>query len=184
MSKVNYRPISLIPTIVKIFERLIHQQLFEYISCFFSPLLGRFRRGCNTQHVLLNVLQSCNNSIDNKGLAGAVFMDLSKAFDCGNHGLLLAKVSAYGLNSDALQLIRSYITNRKQRVKINSSYSTWEQIKIGVPQGSALGLLLYNVFVNDIFWFADHMKICNYADDTTVFAYHSDLLINCILICS
>ena len=129
MNKVNYRPISLIPTIVKIFERLIHQQLSEYISCFFSPLIGGSRQGYNTQHVLLNVLQYCNNSIDNKRLAGAVFMDLSKAFDCGNHGLLLAKLSACGLNSDAVQLIRSYITNRKQRVTFNSSYSTWEQIK-------------------------------------------------------
>ena len=69
------------------------------------------------------------------GLAGTFFMDLSKAFDCVNHGLLLAKLSAHGLNSDALQLIRSYLTNRKQRVKINSSYSAWEQIKMGVPQG-------------------------------------------------
>ena len=95
----------------------------------FSPLLGGFRQGYNTQHVLLNFLQTCKNSIDNKGLAGAVFMDLSKASDCVSHGLLLAKLNAYGLNFDALQLIRSYLTNRKQRVKINSSYSKWEKIK-------------------------------------------------------
>ena len=129
MNKVNYRPVSLLPTIAKVFERLIHRQLSEYISSFFSPLLGGFRHGYNTQHVLLNFLQSCKNSIDNKGLAGAVFMDLSKAFDCVNHGLLLAKLSAYGLNLDALQLIKSYLTNRKQRVKINSSYSKWEKVK-------------------------------------------------------
>ena len=175
MNKVNYRPISLLPTIAKVFERLIHRQLSECISSFFSPLLGGFRHGYNTQHVLLNFLQSCKNSIDNKGLAGAVFMDLSKAFDCVNHGLLLAKLSAYGLNLDALQLIKSYLTNRKQRVKINSSYSKWEKVKIGVPQGSVLGPLLYNIFINDIFSFANHAQICNYADDTTVFACHSDL---------
>ena len=118
--------------------------------------------------------RSCKNSIDNKGLAGAVFMDLSKAFDCVNHGLLLAKLSAYGLNLDALQLIKSYLTNRKQRVKINSSYSKWETVRIGVPQGSVLGPLLYNLFIIDIFSFATHAQICNYADDT---ADNSDLVI-------
>ena len=101
-------------------------------------------------------------------------MDLSKAFDCVNHGLLIAKLSAYGLNMDALELIRSYLSNRQQRVKINSSFSDWKEIKIGVPQGSVLGPLLFNVFVNDIFWFAHRTKICNYADDTTIFACHPD----------
>ena len=175
MSKKNYRPISLLPTIAKIFERLMHRQLSEFTARLFSPLLGGFRHGYNTQHVLLNFLQHCKNSIDNKGLAGAVFMDLSKAFDCVNHGLLIAKLSAYGLNKDALQLIRSYLSNRQQRVKINSSFSDWKEIKIGVPQGSVLGPLLFNVFVNDIFWFVHRTKICNYAGDTTIFASHPDL---------
>ena len=175
MSKKNYRPISLLPSIAKKFERLMHKQLSEFTERFFSPLLGGFRQGYNTQHVLLNFLQYCKNSIDNKGLAGAVFMDLSKAFDCVNHGLLIAKLSAYGLNMDALQLIRSYLSNRQQRVKINSSFSDWKEIKIGVPQGSVLGPLLFNVFINDIFWFANRTKICNYADDTTIFACHPDL---------
>ena len=102
-------------------------------------------------------------------------MDLSKAFDCVNHDLLIAKLSAYGLNMDALQLIRSYLSNRQQRVKINSSFSDWKEIKIGVPQGSVLGPLLFNVFVNDIFWFSHRTKICNYADDTTIFTCHPDL---------
>ena len=178
MSKKNNRPISLLPTIAKIFERLMHRQLSEFTARFFSPLLGGFRQGYNTQHVLLNFLQYCKNSIDNKGLAGAVFMDLSKAFDCVNHGLLIAKLSAYcdyGLDMDALQLIRSYLPNRQQRVQINSSFSAWNAIKIGVPQGLVLGPLLFIVFVNDIFWFPHHTKICNYADDTKIFARHPDL---------
>ena len=175
MSKKNYRPISLLPSIAKIFERLMHKQLSDFTERFFSPLLGGFRQGYNTQNVLLNFLQYCKNSIDNKGLAGAVFMDLSKAFDCVNHGLLIAKLSAYGLNMDALQLISSYLSNRQQRVKINSSFSDWKEIKIGVPQGSVIGPLLFNVFINDIFWFANRTKICNYADDTTIFACHPDL---------
>ena len=88
---------------------------------------------------------------------------------------MIAKLSAYGLNKDALQLVRSYLSNRQQRVKINSSFSDWKEIKIGVPRGSVLGPLLFNVFVNDIFWFVHRTKICNYADDTTIFASHPDL---------
>ena len=78
-------------------------------------------------------------------------MDLSKAFDCVHNGLPIAIMSAYGLNLNALQLIRSYLANRKQRVKISSSYFNWKEIKIGVPQGSALGSLLYIKVIKDIF---------------------------------
>ena len=85
-------------------------------------------------------------------------MGLSKAFDCGNYGFLLEKFCAYGLNFDALQLTRSYLTSRKQRVKINCSYSKWEEIEIGVLQGSVLRPLLNNIPINDIFWFADHAE--------------------------
>ena len=81
MCKENYRPISLLPAISKFFERLIYTQLYDYMRQFFSPPLGGFRQGYSTQHVLLNFLQRCKSSIDNKGLAGALFMDLSKAFD-------------------------------------------------------------------------------------------------------
>ena len=90
---------------------------------FFSPLLGGFRQGYSTQHILLNFLERCKNSIDNKGLAGALFMDLSKAFDSVNHDLPLAKLNTYGINLDALQLIRSYLSKRNQRVRANNTFS-------------------------------------------------------------
>ena len=175
MNKTNYRPISLLPTISKIFERLIHIQLYDFIALKLSALLGGFRKNYNTQHVLLNFLQDCKNIIDKKGFAGAVFMDLSKAFDSMNHGLLIAKLHAYGLSIEALELIQNYLSNRKQRVKLNSTFSAWNEIKVGVPQGSALGPLLLNVFINDIFLFVNKTKICNYADDTTIYACHTDL---------
>ena len=102
-------------------------------------------------------------------------MDLSKAFDCIDHNLLIAKLAAYGLGHDALKLIKNYLTKRKQRVKINGSYSTYRDITIGVPQGSVLGPLLFNIFINDIFLFVQNTSVCNYADDTTIYACNSNL---------
>ena len=145
MNKTKYRPISLLPTISKIFERLIHIQLYDFIALKLSALLGGFRKNYNTQHVLLNFLQNCKNIIDKKGLAGAVFIDLSKAFDSMTYGRLLAKLHAYGLSIEALELIQNFLSNRKQRVKVNSTFSAWKEIKVGVPQLSVLGPLLFNV---------------------------------------
>lgn len=175
VNKTNYRPISLLPKIPKIFERLIHRQLYDFIAHKLSALLGGFRKNYNTQHVLLNFMQNCKDIIDKKGFAGAIFIDLSKAVDSMNHGLLIAKLHAYELSIKALKLIQNYLSKRKQRVKINSTFSAWKEIKVGVPQGSVLGPLLFNVFVNDIFLFVNNTQICNYADDTTIYACHKDL---------
>ena len=95
-------------------------------------------------------------------------MDLSKAFDAIPHGLLLAKLKAYGYNDDVLMLIRSYISNRKQRVKVNEARSEWSVINLGVPQGSILGPTLFNVFLNDLFLCMEETTIYNYADDNTI----------------
>ena len=93
-------------------------------------------------------------------------MDLSKAFDTLNHDLLIAKLRAYGFDKKSLRLIQSYLSDRWQRIKINTSYSSWSALLVGVPQASVLGPLLFNVFINDIFYILK-TNICNYADDTT-----------------
>ena len=106
-------------------------------------------------------------SIDNKGFAGGVLMDLSKAFETINLSLLLAKLHAYGFSKQALAIICSYLSNQKQRIRINNVFSSWKDLILGVPQGSVLGTLLFNICLNDLFFFLKDVGICNFADDTT-----------------
>ena len=103
------------------------------------------------------------------GTIATVLMDLSRAYNYIPHDLLIAKLDTYGLNQKAFRLLFSYLTNRKQRVKINSTYSDWFEILVGVPQGLVLGPLLFNIFINDLFPFIDKGEICNFADDNTLF---------------
>ena len=95
-------------------------------------------------------------------------MDLSKAFDCLPHDLLLLKLKTYGVSTSALNLLESYLKNRKQCVKVGSFSSDWQDIFKGVPQGSILGPILFNVFLNDIFYFIKNSDLYNYADDNTL----------------
>ena len=99
--------------------------------------------------------------------SAAITIDLSKALDSINHNLLLAKLSAYGVTEDALQLLRSYLTDRKQHVKIDGNLSDWQIMKCGVPQGSILGPLLFNIYMNDANFSDISCSLRFYADDTT-----------------
>ena len=104
-------------------------------------------------------------STDNKDFASGVFMDLNKAFDAINHQLLLAKLQACGFSKQAVSIIYSYLSNRKQRIKINNVHSSWKDLILGVRQGSVLGTLLFNIYVNDLFIFLKDVDMCNFADD-------------------
>ena len=102
-------------------------------------------------------------------------MDLSKAYDCLPHDLLVAKLEVYDIDKTGLNLIYNYLSNCKQRTKINSWYSDWYDIVRGVPQGSILGPLLFNLFINDLFLFIERTNICNFADDNTIYSCQNDL---------
>ena len=97
-------------------------------------------------------------------------MDLPKAYDCLRHELLIAKLEAYGIGNDNLNLLLDYLTFRKQRTKVGSAYSKWSEIRRGIPQGLILGLILFNIFINDIFMIIEQSAICNFADDNTLYS--------------
>ena len=171
----NYRPVSVLPTVSKIFEKIMQKQFNEYIEKYLSPFLCGYRKGFSTQTALVSLIEKWKSCLDNNGYAGAVLMDLSKAFDTINHQLLIAKLHAYGFSTDALELILSYLSNRWQRVKINTSFSSWTELIQGVPQGSVLGPILFNIYINDLFFLLTEINVCNFADDTTPFVCDNDL---------
>lgn len=169
MSKEKYRPISVLPSLSKPFESILFEQIMDHFQTILSPYLAAYRKGYNTQHVLIKAVEDTRQSLDNGEHVGWVLMDLSKAFDALPHGLIIAKLHAYGLSLAACSLISDYLSSRKQRVKIGNHFSEWQSVDRGVPQGSVLGPLLFNIFKNDIFYLmTDKCTIYNYADDNTL----------------
>ena len=117
------------------YERCIYEQLQSYFEKILSLYQCGFQKGFNAQHCLIALIETWNKSVDSGGTFGALMTDLSKAFDCLSHDLLIAKLDAYGFDKKSLKLVYSYLSNRKQRVKINDTYSSLDEILFRVPQG-------------------------------------------------
>ena len=175
LNKENYRPVSVVSHASKIFERIVFNQMNLFFESKFSPQLTGFRKNHSTQNALLNMIEKWRHTLDKGKKVGTIFMDLSKAFDTLNHNLLLAKLDAYGFSFNAIKFVQSYLLDRFQRVNINNNFSEWCKILLGVPQGSILGPLLFNIFINDIFCFIQDTYICNFADDNSLYSIEDNL---------
>ncbi len=166
----NYRPISLLPAISKIFEKVIFKQLYDFFQLnklFYNSQYG-FRTEHSTEYAALELIDRVLVEMDKNDMPINIFLDLSKAFDTLDHNILLHKLSYYGVKGIALNLFESYLTNRKQFVQIDDIKSETLTIKTGVPQGSILGPLLFIIYINDIALSSKVFDFIIYADDTTL----------------
>ena len=138
-------------------------------------MLGIVNKARNTQHTLFKSFYSWQKELDQKGFAGTILMDLSRAYDCIPHDLLIAKLECYGIDKIGLSLTLDSLSRWKQRTKIGSSNSSWYNIIRGVPQVSILGLSRFNIFIDDIFFVITLSEVCNFVDDNTFYSSNKEL---------
>ena len=168
LKKNNYRPVSVLSSLSKIYERVMGQQLLIFFEKIFSALLSAFKNTYSCQSTLLNMIKHFKKSLDNGEYVACLSMDLSKAFDCLPHCSTICKLHSYGVSREACTLIASYLRDRKQRIKLGNSRSEWTELFKGVPQGSILGPLIFNISLNDMFYFVSKGDLYNLADDNCI----------------
>ena len=173
--KTNYRPVTILPAFSKVFKRLVHHRISPHFEGIYHKYVFAYRKyhGCDT--ALLSLTEQGKKEIDDNKTIGLVSMDLSKAFDTLPHELIILKLKEYGADEATTALIRDYLSNRFQRVRLGDTLSNWQSISKGVPQGSILGPLLFNIFMNDLSYVIKKSTLSTYADDTQIFYADNEL---------
>ena len=176
-SKFNYRPVSLLTSISKVFEKIIYKRFMKFFetNSIFAPTQYGFRRNCSTSHAVLDVITTTYDNLNERLYTALIMLDLKKAFDSVNHQIILKKLDKYGVRGIPHRLINSYLTNRKQYVAMNNYHSSLKLVKCGVPQESLLGPLLFLVFINDLPYCSLNITPRLYADDTCLIISNDNL---------
>ena len=170
LSISNYRPISLLSNLNKIFEKIMYKRIYSFLEkyeCLYELQFG-FRAKHSTVHTLINITEKIRSALDNNKVACGIFIDLQKAFDTVNNEILLTKLDYYGFRGNIKNWFRSYLYERKQNVIINGFKSKSSIIKHGVPQGSVLGPVLFLLYINDLHKYIKHSTTYHFADDTNL----------------
>ncbi len=177
----NYRPVSVLPCLSKVLERIVYNRAYDFLcknNVLYNKQYG-FRTNHSTYMAVLDFVNIVSKAIDNDMYTLGIFMDLSKAFDTIDHGILLQKLYHYGFRGISNEWFKNYLNNRKQFVVYNSAKSPTENVKCGVPQGSILGPLLFILYMNDICYTSHLLNMILFADDTTVFYSNKNISALC-----
>ena len=172
----NYRPISILPIMSKIFEKIVYKRVTNFFNKFklFYPDQYGFQNKKSTTDAIIKFTDQCYDILNNQESLISVYLDFSKAFDTVDHNLLCKKLELYGIRGSVNNWFRSYLCSREQFVQIHSDRSSRQPLSYGVPQGSVLGPLLFLIYINDMHK-CTNLKLIHFADDSTAFMYHKDI---------